>query len=118
LAQAVAAVWNWGEDIAPLCLRATMAALKPLDAGSSGKFKTPCERMHLPNWTRRRLLDGPPVDAAPARTVVVVVASLATPAWGEPPPQAETARATKMTAGATTRSACDRFIRATVRNTR
>jgi hypothetical protein len=101
-AQARAAAWNSGEDIAPLSLKALMALGEPV---GSGKFKTPCDRTHLANSTSSRtrspLEDGPPVVAAPAGTAVVVVASLATPALVEPLPQASAARERPMTAEAT-----------------
>ncbi len=97
--QACAAAWNSGEAVAPL----TFSALMTGEAGSSGKFKTPCERMqpaYLTNWR----LEGPSAAAAPAGSAVVVVPTRATLARGEPPPQAAVARTRPMTAEATSGS--------------
>jgi len=120
LAQARAADWNCGEDIAPLSLSSLMAG----DAGSSGKCKTPCERMqaaYLTNWLSEDLLSAvelavelavdlavelavAPVVAPPAGTSVVVVLSLATPALEEAPPHAAVTRARPIMAGVTSSS--------------
>ena len=103
LAQASAAARYSGEDIAPLPLKALMALAAPGEVGSSGKFKMPCERMHVAYSRGSPLADGPPVAGAPAPAVVVVVVpTLATP--GELPPQAAAARARPITAAATSGS--------------
>jgi hypothetical protein len=63
-----------------------MPVSDPREAGS-GKFKTPCERMHLAYSTSPLPADEPPVADAATPAVVVVVLRFATPVLGEPPPQ-------------------------------
>lgn len=105
-AQARVAAWNVGEEPSMFVIReisplaALMEADDPKDA-ESGKFNTPCERMHVANSTRLSPDDEPPVFAVATRTAVVVVLRPATPAFGEPPPQAAATRARPTTAGIT-----------------
>jgi hypothetical protein len=115
-AQARCAAWNIGEEASEATLweiwplKALMAPDAPREAGS-GKLETPCERMHLAYSTSAPPEDGPPVAAAVVGTAVVgtavvgaavvVVLRLATPAVGEPPPQAAVATARLIITGAT-----------------
>jgi hypothetical protein len=70
-----------------------------------GKLKTPWERMHVAYSPRSPPEDEPvAAPAAAGGAVVVVVPRLATPAWGEPPPQAAVAMPKPITAEATSGS--------------
>jgi hypothetical protein len=120
-AQARDAAPKVGEEKTPELLKAPIALS---GEPGSGKFKTPCERIHLAYLRGSPLEDCSPLAAAPTGTAVVVVPVVVVPILATPdlaaPPHPAVARAMPMTAGATSASrrrlpspwgcGCARFI--------